>query len=75
MPKRGIHAVVFAQLLAADEADAEGDGTALSSGESTEVGGIDIVDDGVRVLAVECVDGFDADSPEIAAKTEFFFDA
>jgi hypothetical protein len=59
-------------LFAADEADAEGEGAALAAGESAEIGGVEIVDDGVGILAVEGVDGFDADAPEVAAKAELF---
>src|SRR5271169_1684472 len=62
-------------LLSADKADAEGEGQALSAGEGAEIGGVDIVDYGVGILAVEDVDGFDADSPEIAAESEFLFEA
>jgi len=63
------------RLFAADEADAEGYGTALAAGEGAEIGGVEIVDDGVGILAVEGVDGFDANSPEEAAEGEFFFDS
>ena len=65
----------FMRLFAADEADAEGEGQALAAGEGAEIGGVDIVDDRVGILAVEDVDGFDADSPEIAAEAEFLFEA
>ena len=65
----------FVWLFAADEADAEGYGAALAAGEGAEIGGVDVVDDGVGVLAVEGVDGFDADAPEVTAEAEFFLDA
>ena len=62
-------------LFSANEADAEGEGAALSAGEGAEIGGVDVVDNGVGILAVEGVDGFDADAPEVAAESEFLFDA
>jgi hypothetical protein len=70
------------ELFSTDEADAEGEGQALAAGESAEAclskgararRGVDIVDDGVGILAIEYVDGFDADAPEVAAEAEFFF--
>lgn len=64
-----------AGLFAADEADAEGDGAVLTAGEDAEIGGVGVVDYGVGILAIEGVDGFDADSPEVAAEAEFLFDA
>jgi|HubBroStandDraft_1064217.scaffolds.fasta_scaffold76719_1 hypothetical protein len=69
------------ELFSTDEADAEGEGQALAAGESAEAclskgararRGVDIVDDGVGILAIEYVDGFDADAPEVAAEAEFF---
>lgn len=62
------------RLFAANETDTEGEGQTLTSGEGAEVGGVDIVDDGVWILAVEDVYGFNAGSPQIAAKTEFFLE-
>ncbi len=62
-------------LFAADEADAEGEGAALATGKSAEIGGVGVVDDNVGILTVERVDGFDADAPEVAAEAEFFLDA
>lgn len=71
-------------LFAADEADAGGEGEALAAGEGAEASlsdgagarkSVDIVDDGVGILAVESVHRFDAGGPEVAAETELFLEA
>jgi len=63
------------RLFFADEAGAEGEGAALASGEGAEVGGVEIVYHRVGILAVEDVDGFSAEAPEVAAEAELFFEA
>src|SRR5580658_8763297 len=70
-----VNVITLPGLFAADEADAEGEGAALAAGEGAEVGGVDVVDDGVGILAVEGVDGFYADAPEVAAEAELFFES
>src|SRR5580658_6583968 len=65
----------FPRLFSADETDAEGEGEALTAGEGAEIGSVNVVDYRVGILAVEDVDGFDADSPEIATEAEFLFEA
>jgi hypothetical protein len=47
-------------------------GCAVGHGGADVLGGVDIVDDGVGILAVEGVDSFDADAPEVGAESEFF---
>src|SRR5271154_3075378 len=64
----------LARLFSADEADAEGKCEALSAGKGAEIGGVEIVDYCVGILAVEDVDGFAANTPEIAAEAEFFLE-
>src|SRR5260370_39892523 len=63
------------RVFVAEEADAQGEGAALAAGERAEVGSVDVVDHGVRIQAVEDVDGFHAGGPEIAAEGEFLFEA
>jgi len=62
------------ELFAANEADAEAEGQASAAEEGAEIGGVDIIDDGVGILADEDVDGFDADAAEVlrTAEAEFF---
>ena len=62
-------------LFAPDEADASGERSALAAGEGAEIGRVDVVDDGVGILAAEDVHAFDADGPEVAAESEFLFEA
>src|SRR5260370_111507 len=63
------------RVFVAGEADAQGEGAALAAAERAEVGSVDVVDHGVRIQAVEDVDGFHAGGPEIAAEGEFLFEA
>src|SRR5713226_3562250 len=60
-------------LFSSDEADAQGGGESLASREGAEVGGVDVVDDGIGILAVEDVHGFHARGPKVAAESEFLF--
>ena len=44
--------VKLSRLFSADETDAEGEGSALATGEGAEIGGVEIVDYRVGILAV-----------------------
>lgn len=52
--------------------DAQGEREGLAAGEGAEIGGVDVVGDGVGILAVEDVEGFYADATEVAAEAEYF---
>jgi hypothetical protein len=47
-----IRGVELARLFSADEADSEGEGSALATGEGAEIRGVEIVDYRVGILAV-----------------------
>jgi hypothetical protein len=50
-PKSSSAGVKLAWLFSADEADSEGAGSALATGEGAEIGGVEIVDYRVGILA------------------------
>lgn len=77
-----VHSLKLTCLFSADEADAEGEGAALAAREGAEAPqsksarafrGVDFVDDGIGILAVEEVDGFNLDGPMITAAGELLF--